>query len=67
MPMPAVTNVPADTPLADELADEDLVEMANLPEEGKAAMRPDPVVLRHLPYCRIEINDLDRFDVVGFA
>src|SRR5207248_906271 len=33
MPMTAVTNVPADTPLADELADEDLVEMANLPEE----------------------------------
>ena len=31
--MTAVTNVPADTPLADELADEDLVEMANLPEE----------------------------------
>ena len=33
MPMTAVTNVPADRPLADELADEDLVEMANLPEE----------------------------------
>ena len=33
MPMTAVTNVPADAPLADELADEDLVEMANLPEE----------------------------------
>ena len=33
MPMTAVTNIPADAPLADELADEDLVEMANLPEE----------------------------------
>ena len=33
MPMTAVTNVPADAPLADELADADLVEMANLPEE----------------------------------
>ena len=33
MPMTAVTNVPADAPLADELADEELVEMANLPEE----------------------------------
>ena len=33
MPMTAVTNVPADAPLADEVADEDLVEMANLPEE----------------------------------
>jgi len=33
MPMSAVTNIPADAPLADELADEDLVEMANLPEE----------------------------------
>jgi hypothetical protein len=31
--MTAVTNVPADAPLADELVDEDLVEMANLPEE----------------------------------
>ena len=33
MPMTAATNVPADAPLADELVDEDLVEMANLPEE----------------------------------
>ena len=33
MPMTAVTDVPADAPPADELADEDLVEMANLPEE----------------------------------
>jgi len=33
MPMTAVTNIPADAPLADELVDEDLVEMANLPEE----------------------------------
>ena len=31
--MTAVTNVPADAPLADELADEDLVEMANLTED----------------------------------
>jgi hypothetical protein len=33
MPITSVTNVPADNPLAGELADEDLVEMANLPEE----------------------------------
>jgi hypothetical protein len=33
MPMTAVTNVPADAPPADELANEDLVEMANLPQE----------------------------------
>jgi hypothetical protein len=33
MPITAVTNVPADAPLADELVDEDLVEMANLQEE----------------------------------
>jgi hypothetical protein len=33
MPMTGVTNVPADPPLADELVDEDLVAMANLPEE----------------------------------
>src|SRR4051794_25902728 len=31
--MTAVTNVPAHVPLADEPVDEDLVEMANLPEE----------------------------------
>ena len=23
--------------------------------------------LRHLPYCRLDIDDLNRFDVVGFA
>src|SRR5437879_12237326 len=33
MPMTAVTNVPAAAPLGEELVDEDLVEMANLPEE----------------------------------
>ena len=31
--MTAVINIPAAAPLADKLADEDLVEMANLPEE----------------------------------
>jgi hypothetical protein len=39
MPMTAVTNVPADAPLADELMDEDLVEVANLPEEDSGIPR----------------------------
>src|SRR5436189_147170 len=42
MPMIAVTNVPADAPLADELVDEDLVEMANLPEEDTRRGLPRP-------------------------
>jgi hypothetical protein len=33
MPVIAVTSFPADAPLVDELADEELVELANLPEE----------------------------------